>query len=292
MAIFDLVHVLAGYAQAAALGHHGEGAFEVAVPHGGAVAERAAAAAQEVKSDEAAVLKLGEAGVGEVAETGRNIGDVAEYPVQQIDKMAELGEEGAAVEGLGAFPAAGLVVARIAVPEAIQLHQKYLAQAAFVHYLLQPGSGGRVAILHHPKHQLARLQGRVHNGFGIGFGEGNGLFDHDVQAVAQAGHRLRSVQAVGRGHGENVGGRATLQVVFERRKEGHAGKLGGEAGLQVGVGINQCHQRCAVVARNQRGVAAANVAHAANDKADGRILHVVLISGRIPHGISRGEEAV
>jgi len=50
--------------------------------------------------------------------------------------MAELSEQRAAVQGLGASPATGLVVARIAVPKAIELHQKHLAQAGLVINLL------------------------------------------------------------------------------------------------------------------------------------------------------------
>ena len=55
----------------------------------------------------------------------------------------------------------------------------------------------------------------MHDGFGIGFGEGQRLFDHHMQARTQPRHRLRGVQAVGRSHGEHISGRATLQVLFE-----------------------------------------------------------------------------
>lgn len=58
VAIFHLVHVLPPDFEAAVLGHHREGAFQILVPDGGAVAERAAAAAHEVEGDEATVFKF------------------------------------------------------------------------------------------------------------------------------------------------------------------------------------------------------------------------------------------
>jgi len=124
----------------------------------------------------------------------------------------------------------------------------------------------------------------LHDNFGIGRTEGNGFFNHYVQAVAQAGHRLQGVAAIGCGYGEDLGSEAAGEEFFEGKKERHAGKFHRQAGLQVGAGVNQGHQQGTLVARNQRGMATANVAHPANGKADGRMVCQFKI-GEISHRV-------
>ena len=90
-----------------------------------------------------------------------------------------------------------------------------------------------------------------------------------MQARPQPGHGLGRVQAVGRGHGEDIGGRAMGEIIIQRSKKRHSDKLGGQAGAQLLAHVNQGHESGLGVAADQRGVAAANVAHAANGEAHG-----------------------
>ncbi|MCR5889631.1 hypothetical protein LRS06_18000 [Hymenobacter sp. J193] len=91
-----------------------------------------------------------------------------------------------------------------------------------------------------------------------------------MQAGLQPLDGLERVQVVGRGYGEHVGAGARAKVLIQGSEEGHAGKLGGQGGLQLGADINEGDEPGTGLAGHQGGVAAADVAHAADSESNVR----------------------
>ena len=125
-----------------------------------------------------------------------DVRDVAEQPIHDIDEVAELREERAAVQGRCAFPSTLLVVPFVAVPVAIQLHHVDVAQQATVNNALDPLARRTVPVLHDTEHGAMHLQGLVDNGFAGCLAEGQRLLAHHMLPVLQGQDALLRMEAI------------------------------------------------------------------------------------------------
>ena len=130
--------------------------------------------------------------------------DVPEKPVEDVDEVAELGEQRAAVQFHRALPRNLAVVTVVPVPETIDLHHVNAAQPAGVHHVLQPFTRGTVPVLHHTEHLLAHLQRLVQHGLTILTGQRHRLLHDDVVAVVEGNQGLLGVQPIGRADAHHV----------------------------------------------------------------------------------------
>jgi predicted metal-dependent hydrolase len=98
--------------------------------------------------------------------------------------------------------------------------------------------------------------------------ESHRLFDDDVQPCPQTLLRLAGVQPVGRGHCKHIGRWAECQKLIQGRKHRNTRTFRRQG--RRWVYIHQGYQLGAGVAGDQRGMATANVAHATDNKTNGR----------------------
>lgn len=213
MAVFDLVHILPADLDAAVFGDDQHAAFHILVPDGSGIAETAHAATHEVEVDEAGVFKVCQLLVVEVGETGLDIADVAKQPVHDVDEVGELGEKRSAVEGCIAMPSAGLIIAVVAVPIAVQLHHIYLPQLAGFHHFLDPYRGGGIAVLHDTKYLFTVFQGGIDDLFGICQREGHGFLYYDMVAGFYRLYGHGGMETIGGTDVDDVDGEVAVQEV-------------------------------------------------------------------------------
>ena len=234
---FDLGVVIAGFgkvpkldvidghpadADAAGLAENGDGAFQVfgVGEHGDAHGAEGAIAPAHV--EDAGVFDLDVAGG---ADHGLDLVHRADEPVEQVDVVAGLVHEGAAVELPGAAPAGLVVVGLGAGPEDVEVDQVDTAEALFLHGALEELEGGVAAVLFDDEEVDAGLIAGLDHVHAVLPAGGHGLFGHDVDAVAGGADGLLRVQAAGGAEGDQVrldGGQQFRQVAVA----GDAGAVG------------------------------------------------------------------
>ena len=146
------------------------------------VVQRTHAAIQEVKAYKARVFEVGVVFMVEVSKLALNIADVSEEPIHDVDEVAKLCKERAAVEVFGALPAACFVVTLIAVPVAIELHHIDISQHFALNDIFDPDTWWRVAVLHHAKNLLVGLQGGINDLLTAFFAEAHWFFTNHMLA--------------------------------------------------------------------------------------------------------------
>ena len=150
------------------------------------------------------VFKFNAVAVVVVAKERRQWLDVTKNPIQDVDEVTELSKQGSSVQIFGAVPAAGVVVAVVAVPEAVDVNLENVSQQALIHHGLQPFRRGRIAVLHDTKHITSALKGGVQYLFGVGLVQCHGFFDNHVGSRLNTLKCMRCVQAVGTCNGQYI----------------------------------------------------------------------------------------
>ena len=219
----DVVDGDAADADAAGLAEDGDGAFEVfgVGEHGDGHGAEGAVAPADV--EDAGVLDLDVAGG---VDHGLDFVDGADEPVEQVDVVAGLVHEGAAVELPGAAPFGLVVVGLGPAPEDVEVDQVDLAEALFLDRAFEELEGGVAAVLLDDEEVNASLVAGLDHAHAVLPAGGHGLFGHDVDAMAGGKDGLLRVQPAGGAEGDQVGldgGQQFRQV--------------GIAGDAVGVGV-------------------------------------------------------
>ena len=258
MAILHLVHILPAYLHAAVLRHNRERTLQIPVIYRRGIIKAAHAAVHQIELHHARIFKSGQLPVAKIAKTRLDVGDVAEKPGKDIHKMAELGKERAAVQIGRAMPAAGHIVAFVAVPVAVYLHHLYRSQNTRIHQGFDPCRGRRVTVLHHTEHFLSRLTRHLHHTVGITGAERHRLFHHHMGAAFHRLDRKIGMQAVGNAYIDHIQAGFSGKHLGVIRIKGGVISLHAEAFLRLDIAKGL--QAARPVAGNHRRMAFADIA--------------------------------
>ena len=197
--------------------------------------------------------------------------DVPEKPVEDVDEVAELGEQRAAVQFHRALPRNLAVVTVVPVPETIDLHHVNAAQPAGVHHVLQPFTRGTVPVLHHTEHLLAHLQRLVQHGLSVLSGQRHRLLHDDVVAVVEGSEGLLCMESIGRTDAHHI----HIAVGLEHGREvGVIGEILAGLSLLPRPNVATGHEFATGMAAHHLSVALSDVAQADHGKSKGGIRHV------------------
>ena len=242
------------------MANDGHARFQVLVGHRSRVVEAAHAAVHKIKAHKAGVFEVGVVLVVEIGKFALDILDVAKEPVHDVNEVAKLGKERAAVEVFGAFPAARFVVAFVAVPVAVELHHVDVAQHLAVNEVFDPYRWRRVAVLHDAKYLLRHLQGFVDNGFAAFGAEAHWFFAHHMFLGFEGQKCLVGMQPVGCTHIDDIEVQAAGQEVFDVVEKRDIEILGA-AGF-FAAGVYQCYKLAFCIAADHFGMAFTDVSGA------------------------------
>ena len=181
--------------------------------------ERAERAGAPPDAHDARVLDLDVA--RERGRVGLHALDRPDEPVEQVDVVARLVHERAAVELPRAAPRRAVVVRLRARPEHVHVHHVDAAEAALLHGALHELQRGVPAVLLHDEEKDAGLVADAHHLLAVLPARGHRLLGDHVTSVTRAADGLRGVQPARRGEDHRVGV-ALLEQLVERVERGGA----------------------------------------------------------------------
>src|SRR5690606_15869205 len=131
-----------------------------------------------------------------VADHTRGAFNVAEHPIKQIDKMAELSEQCSSVQRQCALPRTFIIFV-VPVPKATQLDTVYLAKPPFVDGGLDRLHRWIKPVLFDDKQSTVRTFRRLDHFTAIVYGQRHRLFTEHVNPAFQGHDRMFAVKSVG-----------------------------------------------------------------------------------------------
>ena len=227
--VLNFVDRHAAHAHGAFFTQDGDAAFQVlGVGEHGDI-ERSHGAAPPADGGHARVFHLDVARQG--AGVGHDAFDRADQPVEQVDVMAGLVHEGAAVKLPSAAPFGAVVIGLRARPEHIDGHAVDLPEALLLDCALEQLQRGVAPVLLDHKKAHASLVAGLDHGAALFPARGHGFFGDDVPPGCGHLNGLGGVQPAGGGEDDAVGGgvfeQAAQAVVaagagfFDSGRQGH-----------------------------------------------------------------------